>query len=70
MGFEGIAVLVNQALPVQSGGYNRLLAERRFGLLVRHFQEQQIGQLFHIIAVTDAVIAEDIAVIPEFLYNG
>ena len=70
VGFEGVAVFVNQALPVQSGGDDGRLAEWRFGLLVRHFQEQQIGQLFHIIAVTDAVIAEDVTVIPQFLYNG
>ena len=68
--FEGVAVFVNQALPVQPGGDNGFLAERRFGLFVRHFQEQQIGQLLHIIAVADAVIAEDVTVVPQFLYNS
>ena len=34
---------------------------------VRHFQEQQIGELLDIIAVIDAVVAERVAKAPKFL---
>ena len=70
VGFEGVAIFVNETLPIQPGGDDGRLSEWRFGLLVRHFEEQQIGQLFHVIAVADAVVAEDVTVIPEFLYDG
>jgi hypothetical protein len=34
---------------------------------IRHFEEEQIGKLFDIIAVADAVIPQDIAVVPQAL---
>ena len=37
------------------------------GLLVRQFQEQQKRQLLNIIAVGQAVIPQDVAVIPKLL---
>ncbi len=43
---------------------------RRLGLLIGHFQEEQIGQLLDVIAVTDAVIAQYVAVVPETLDDG
>jgi hypothetical protein len=34
---------------------------------VGHFEKQQKGELFDVIAVGEAVIAEDVAVVPEFV---
>ena len=42
----------------------------RLGLLIRHFQEQQKRELFDVVAVGQAVITEDVAVVPEFLDEG
>ena len=39
----------------------------RLGALVGHLEEQQIGQLLDVVAVAHPVVAEDIAVVPEFL---
>jgi hypothetical protein len=38
----------------------------RAGALVVHFEEEEIGELLDVIAVRDAVIAEKIAVVPDF----
>ena len=38
----------------------------RTGALVVHFEEEEIGELLDVIAVRDAVIAEKIAVVPDF----
>lgn len=40
------------------------------GLLVGHFEEQQVGELFDVVAIADAIVAEDVAVVPEFLDDG
>jgi hypothetical protein len=45
------------------------LVERRLGLLIRHFQEQQKHQLLDAIAES-AVIPQPVAVVPEFLDAG
>jgi hypothetical protein len=37
--------------------------------LIGHLQEDQIGNLFHIVAVTHAVIPEDMCVILYFVNN-
>ena len=42
----------------------------RLGALVRHFEEEQIGELLDVIAIGEAVIAEDVAVVPEFVDEG
>jgi len=61
------AVQVFEAVPAQVLGDDGGFAVRRFGLLVRHFQEEQEGELFDVVTVREAVIAEEIAVVPEFL---
>jgi hypothetical protein len=38
----------------------------RTGALEVHFEEEKISELLHVIAVGDAVIAEEIAVVPDF----
>jgi hypothetical protein len=35
--------------------------------LVGHLQEQQIGELLDVVAIAHAVVAQDVAVVPEFL---
>jgi hypothetical protein len=35
--------------------------------IIRHFQEQQKRELFHVVAVGKAIVSEDVAAIPEFL---
>ena len=36
-------------------------------LLVRHLEEQEVRQLLDIVAIADAVVAEDVAIVPEAL---
>jgi len=38
-------------------------------LLMGHLEKEQEGQLLHVVAVGEPVIAEDVAVVPEFLDN-
>jgi len=58
---EGISIFI-----VRDDG--RLL-KRRLRLLIRHFKKQQIRELLNVVAVTDSVVAEDVAVVPETLDN-
>jgi hypothetical protein len=39
----------------------------RLAALVGHLEKQKISELFDVIAVAHAVVAQDVAVIPEFL---
>ncbi len=32
-----------------------------------HFEEEQVGKLLDVVAVGHAVVAQDVAVVPEFL---
>ena len=41
--------------------------ERRLRLLVRHLQEEQERQLLDVVAIGEAVVAQDVAVVPELL---
>jgi hypothetical protein len=43
------------------------LAVRMLRALVGHLEEQQIRQLLDIVAVAHPIVAEDVAVVPEFL---
>jgi hypothetical protein len=36
--------------------------------LLIHFEEQQIGELLDVIAVAHAVVAQNVAIIPQLLY--
>jgi hypothetical protein len=62
-----VAVLLHQAGTVIAGEHRALLAIGRSAALVGHFQEQQIGELLDVVAVAHAVVAQDVAVVPEFL---
>ncbi|MNN42898.1 hypothetical protein D3C81_1571080 [compost metagenome] len=39
-------------------------------IFVREFQEQQISELFQIIAIAHAIVAQGVAEIPDFLDKG
>ena len=43
---------------------------RRFTELVGHFQEEQIGELLQVVAVTYAVVAQGVAEAPYFADDG
>ena len=68
VGFELVAVAARLATasPDPSGTIGRPI-ERRLRLLVRHLQEEQEGELLDVVAVGEAVVAEDVAVVPELL---
>jgi hypothetical protein len=40
---------------------------RRLRPFVGHFEEEEIGKLFHVVAITHPIVPEDVAVVPEFL---
>ena len=70
MGFQFIALQLQQRIPSESFGNRRCLIERRLRLLVRHFQEEQKRKLLYVGAVRQTVIAKDVAIVPEFLNEG
>jgi hypothetical protein len=45
----------------------RDLVVGRAGTLVVHFEKQKIGELLDVVAVGDAVIAKQVAVVPDFV---
>ena len=61
------AVAREQALPVEPLRDERRPIERRLRLLVRHLQEEQVGELLEVVPVRETVVAEDVAVVPESL---
>ncbi len=67
MNFQIIAIRLQQYVPSETLGNGRGLVKRRPGLLIRHFEEQEKRQLLDVIAVGQAVIAQDIAIVPELL---
>jgi hypothetical protein len=62
-----IAVALEESLPIKIFGNPRPLIKRSPALLIRHLEEEQKRQLLDVIAVRQPVIAQDVAVIPEFL---
>src|SRR5208337_4184749 len=58
-----------QARPVVAGRNRALLVVRRFRMLVGHLEEEEEGELLDVVAVAHSVIAEDVAEVPEFLYD-
>jgi hypothetical protein len=68
MAFEVIAAESLQACPIVFFWNGALFSEhgRVFGV---HFQEEQAGELLNVIAIGHAVVAQDVAVVPEMLDN-
>lgn len=67
MRFEIVAVEFDQSIPTESFRDRAWFVEWWTALLIGHFEEEEIGQLFDIIAVGETVILENIAVIPKLL---
>ena len=65
--FERQAVEFDETCPVVIFGDGGLLVVRRAGPLVVHFQEEKIGELLDVVAVGDSVIAQEVAVVPDFV---
>jgi hypothetical protein len=66
MSFERQAVQFDEAGSVVVFGDGGLVFVGRAGALV-HFEEEKIGELLDIIAVGDSVVAEEVAVVPDFV---
>ena len=64
-----VAVLTKQAGPTALLWCGALLVLWCLGELVRHLEEQQMGERLDIVAIRHAVIAQDIAVVPKLLNN-
>ena len=67
--FELVAIACQQAGPIKIGRNRAGFAQHGCGLII-HFQEEQIGELLDVIAIRDAVVAQDVAVIPDTLDDG
>lgn len=64
-----IAIGLEQSGPVKTLRNRRLLAPRRPALLVGHFEEKQERELLDVVAIGQAVIPQDVAVIPELYWT-
>ena len=64
--FEFGTFLVFQTLPAVLLGNAHIAIVGRFGILIRHFQEDQIGELFQIIAIAHPIVAQGGTETPDF----
>ena len=64
---QRIAILGQQRGPGVDGGDGAGLVVGRAAALVRHLEEQQVGELLDVVAIAHAVVAQDVAVVPELL---
>jgi hypothetical protein len=62
---EFVAALLQQRGSVETGWDGRWFVPRRLRLLIGHLQEQQEGELLHVVEGGDAVVAQHLAVRPE-----
>jgi len=53
--------------PVEASRNGWRFVERRLALLIRHLEEKEKRQLLDVVAVRQPVIAQNVAVVPEFL---
>ena len=66
LGLQFVAFLAQQACPVVASRDDRLPVVGRLGLLVRHLEEEQEGDLLDVGHVTQAVVPEDVGEVPGF----
>ena len=60
--------LFDQGSPLALGRDGRFLTQ--FALfLVSHLEKEQVGELLQVVAVRDAVVAQDVAIVPDPLDN-
>jgi hypothetical protein len=65
MYLELVTVAIKQRLPIEP--VRNHLAEPRLQTFVGHLQEQQIGELLDVLDRRDAVVAQDVAEVPQLL---
>ena len=65
MRFELGPVEGDERGPVEALGHDAGQAE--VVLLVGHLEEQQVGELLDVVAVGQAIVAQDVAVVPELV---
>jgi len=65
-----VAVPPEERWPVEAGGDARRLAVGWPGALVGHLEEEQVGELLQVVAVGHAVVAQEVAVVPEATDDG
>ena len=65
-----VAVLGQQRRPRIRAGHDAGMVVRRLRTFIGHLEEQQKRKLLHIVALTHAVVAQHIAVVPELLDQG
>ncbi len=70
VGLEFSAIAACRARPGVGLGDDGGPVEGRLGLLIGHLEEEQVGQLLDVVAVADAVVPQDVTVIPQALDNG
>ena len=68
MGFQFRARPVQQRLPAVHGGNDAHTAEHLV-LLIGHLREQQVRELFQIIAIGEAIVTQHIAEVPQLLHH-
>ena len=69
MPFQVLAVLDDQREPAvfrRDGGLRVAVLHA----LVVHLEEEQVRDLLHVIAIRDALVAQDVGVVPDFGYKG
>ena len=64
---KGNTILGQEARPIVPLGHGRRFIKRRLALLLGHLEEQEKCQLLDVIAIRQAVIAQDGAIVPKFL---
>ena len=75
MNLKLVAVFLDKTFPVETIWYGHSMlcpdTKWRLRLFISHLEEKEIRQLLDVIAIAYAVVAEDVAVVPETLnYRG
>ena len=63
MSVSAVPAFSRKASPPEAVG------DVRFAL-VRHLEKEEVGELFDVVAVIDAIMPQRVAEAPEFVYDG
>lgn len=69
MGFKVVPGAFEETRPSELLGNGGWAVPRWLSLLVYHFEEEQVGQLLDVSLVGEAVVTEDVTVVPKLLYD-
>ena len=70
LNLKRVSVKAVQRCPIETLRHDVGAIEWCVGLLVRHLEEKEEGQLLDVVLIGQAVVAKDIAVIPKLLDDG